>query len=94
MLEIKGVGISHLLGNIFFACKYIMCTVLLTKISYRGNSEFGEERKISKFYRALVTGILDNDEVPTSTYLSNTLFWYLISCSDHDPLLHFTILNV
>lgn len=94
MLEIKGVSISHLLGNNLFACKYIMCTVLLTKIIYRDNSEFGEERKISKFYRALVTGILDNDEVPTSTYLSNTLFWYLISCSDHDPLLHFTILNV
>lgn len=29
----------------------------------RDKSEFGEERKISKFYRALVTGILDNDEV-------------------------------
>ncbi|NP_001140345.1 RNA pseudouridine synthase 5 isoform 2 [Zea mays] len=25
--------------------------------------EFSEERKISKFYRALVTGILDDDEV-------------------------------
>ncbi|KAG0551573.1 hypothetical protein BDA96_01G435100 [Sorghum bicolor] len=29
----------------------------------RDKSEFSEERKISKFYRALVTGILDNDEV-------------------------------
>ncbi|WVZ56572.1 hypothetical protein U9M48_007079 [Paspalum notatum var. saurae] len=29
----------------------------------RDKLEFGEERKISKFYRALVTGILDNDEV-------------------------------
>ncbi|KAG2541567.1 hypothetical protein PVAP13_9NG687000 [Panicum virgatum] len=31
--------------------------------SKRDKSEFGEDRKISKFYRALVTGILDNDEV-------------------------------
>ncbi|CAD6203198.1 unnamed protein product [Miscanthus lutarioriparius] len=29
----------------------------------RDKSEFSEERKISKFYRALVTGILDDDEV-------------------------------
>jgi len=40
-----------------------MHTVLVTKIIYRDKSEFGEDRKISKFYRALVTGILDNDEV-------------------------------
>ncbi|KAK3151295.1 hypothetical protein QOZ80_3AG0244080 [Eleusine coracana subsp. coracana] len=29
----------------------------------RDKTDFGKERKISKFYRALVTGILDNDEV-------------------------------
>ncbi|XP_062215953.1 RNA pseudouridine synthase 5 isoform X2 [Phragmites australis] len=29
----------------------------------RDKTEFGKERKISKFYRALVTGIIENDEV-------------------------------
>jgi hypothetical protein len=68
---------SFLIWKDFF-CMYshhAMDTVLVTKIIYRDKSEFGEERKISKFYRALVTGILDNDEVIyPSPYLFNTLF--------------------
>jgi hypothetical protein len=40
-----------------------MYAVQVIEMIYRDKSEFSEERKISKFYRALVTGILDNDEV-------------------------------
>ena len=35
---------------------------------YRDGTEVGKERKISKFYRALVTGILEHDEVLSFPY--------------------------
>ena len=70
MLEVKGVK-----KNFWMYSHHAMHTVLVTKIIYKDKSEFGEDRKISKFYRALVTGILDNDEVLyLSPYLFNTLF--------------------
>jgi hypothetical protein len=70
--------LTNLFGKIFFACIHIVHAVLVTKIIYRDKSEFKEERKISKFYRALVSGILDNDEVTSpSPYLF--LYTFLIS---------------
>jgi hypothetical protein len=56
MLGIKGVEFS-LFKYSLLAFSQVM------KINYRGKTNFGKERKISKFYQALVTGILDNDEV-------------------------------
>jgi hypothetical protein len=56
MLGIKGVEFS-LFKYSLLAFSQVM------EINYRGKTDFGKERKISKFYRALVTGILDNDEV-------------------------------
>jgi len=46
-----------------------MYAVQVIEMIYRDKSEFSEERKISKFYQALVTGILDDDEVLSLTYL-------------------------
>jgi len=78
MLEIKGVKISPSLFGKFFFGLYshhaMHTTVLVTKTIYRDKSEFVEERKISKFYRALVTGILANDEVlPLPLFIQNTV---------------------
>ena len=58
-----------LILKVFFSSIYIMYAVQVIEMIYRDKSEFSEERKISKFYRALVTGILDDDEVLSLTYL-------------------------
>jgi len=69
---------SFLIWKVFFWLVFTSCNAYNSssaKTIYRDKSEFVEERKISKFYRALVTGILDNDEVLyLSPYLFNTLF--------------------
>ena len=78
MLEIKGVKISpSLFGKFFFWLVFTSCNAYNSssaKTIYRDKSEFVEERKISKFYRALVTGILANDEVlPLPLFIQNTV---------------------
>ena len=55
-------NLSLILEDIFSSI-HIMYAVQVIEMIYRDKSEFSEERKISKFYRALVTGILDDDEV-------------------------------
>ncbi|WVZ56573.1 hypothetical protein U9M48_007079 [Paspalum notatum var. saurae] len=57
----------------------------------RDKLEFGEERKISKFYRALVTGILDNDEVVVTqpiglVHYPGVAEGLYAACSSDDPL--------
>lgn len=46
------------------------------EIIYSDKTEFGKERKISKFYRALATGIIDNDEVLPLSFPSTHLSSY------------------